>query len=605
MIHFLAMTTIRINCFVIVSVLLMLMCSCNRMSEHASELDMVDSLLNNNQKVDALKRIQSMQIDDLNKDEEVRYQLLLTVAMYKNYMKFTSDSTINSVVEYYKKKHDKENYFKALIFKGCVNEDLGNLDAAVASYHQAEELTDIKDTQNKAYAKLRLGSLYNSQYIGSTTIALQKYKEALSLYQSIGDKHYELVCLTNVGGQYRNIDEKHDSAVIYLKMAIKRSEELKDSNYLFTTNFVLSEYYLIREKDYASAIQYGLGALAVGPMFYEHPRAHYRLAESYTHLGKLDSALYYLNTAPKAKLAVDSIAYYNVLSQLEHVKGDEEMSKYYLEHAHSVADSVTIHGLNHRLLAVEKKYDLQQEELKNAHLKSRLWTMRFIMSLIVIAALTLGLAVLRYRSRLRIKEHEQELMRADLEVSVDGLQQMQLRLDDYKKELLDSEAACREHMLANETLELEQERQNIVITALEAKRRQSDELRSIINMQIEAVHKLMTWSHQFDSNKFAAKFRDMMTLPAHGKSTYWSNLQALVNDLHDNVLDRAQEAAGGALSESELNMLALYCCGFSHTAIMLAMGYKHIGTVYNKKNQITRKLGVNDLGEFLGIEKSH
>ena len=53
----------------------MLMCSCNRMSEHASELDMVDSLLNNNQKVDALKRIQSMQIDDLNKDEEVRYQL--------------------------------------------------------------------------------------------------------------------------------------------------------------------------------------------------------------------------------------------------------------------------------------------------------------------------------------------------------------------------------------------------------------------------------------------------------------------------------------------------------------------------------------------------
>jgi hypothetical protein len=94
------------------------------------------------------------------------------------------------------------------------------------------------------------------------------------------------------------------------------------------------------------------------------------------------------------------------------------MSKYYLEHAHSVADSVTIHGLNHRLLAVEKKYDLQQEELKNAHLKSRLWTMRFIMSLIVIAALTLGLAVLRYRSRLRIKEHEQELMRADLEVSV-------------------------------------------------------------------------------------------------------------------------------------------------------------------------------------------
>ena len=567
------------------------------------ELDVVDSLLNKNQKVDALKRIQSIQIDDLNKDEKVRYQLLLTVVKYKNYMKFTSDSTINSVVEYYKKKHDKENYFKALIFKGCVNEDLGNLDAAVASYHQAEELTDIKDIKNKAYAKLRLGSLYNSQYIGSTTIALQKYKEALSLYQSIGDKHYELVCLTNIGGQYRNIDEKYDSAVIYLKMAIKRSEELKDSNYLFTTNFGLLEYYLVREKDYASAIQYGLGALAVGPSFYEHPRVHYRLAESYTHLGKLDSALYYLNTAPKANLAVDSIVYYNILSQVEHAKHDEEMSKYYLEHAHSIADSLTINSLNHRLLAVEKKYDLQQEELKNAHLRSRLWAMWLILSLIVIAALALGLAVLRYRSRLHIKEHEQELMRADLEASVAGLEQMQSRLDDYKQELQVSEAAYREQMLANETLELEQERQNAIICTLEAKKRQSDELRSIINVQIEAVHQLMTWSHQFDSNKFASKFRDMMTLPVHGQSTYWSNLQSFVNDLQDNVLDRAQEDAGGTLSESELNMLALYCCGFSHTAIMLAMGYKHIGTVYNKKNQIIRKLGVNDLGQFFGIKK--
>ena len=41
-------------------------------------------------------------------------------------------------------------------------------------------------------------------------------------------------------------------------------------------------------------------------------------------------------------------------------------------------------------------------------------------------------------------------------------------------------------------------------------------------------------------------------------------------------------------------------CGFSRTVIMVTMGYKHIGTVYNKKNQIAQKLGVNDLDEFLG-----
>ena len=93
----------------------------------------------------------------------------------------------------------------------------------------------------------------------------------------------------------------------------------------------------------------------------------------------------------------------------------------------------------------------------------------------------------------------------------------------------------------------------------------------------------------------------MMTLGGMGDdSNYWSNLQGLVNDLHDNILVKAQEEAGGTLNDSELNLLALYCCGFSRTVIMVTMGYRSIGTVYNKKMQIAKKLHVNDLDDFLG-----
>lgn len=110
----------------------------------------------------------------------------------------------------------------------------------------------------------------------------------------------------------------------------------------------------------------------------------------------------------------------------------------------------------------------------------------------------------------------------------------------------------------------------------------------------------MEWSYQYDSDKFAAKFKEMMTMPSVGdNSNYWSNLKTLVNELHDNVLVKAQEAAGGQLNESELNLLALYCCGFSRTVIMVTMGYNNIGTVYNKKLQIAKKLHVADLDEFL------
>ena len=92
----------------------------------------------------------------------------------------------------------------------------------------------------------------------------------------------------------------------------------------------------------------------------------------------------------------------------------------------------------------------------------------------------------------------------------------------------------------------------------------------------------------------------MMTLGGMGDdSNYWSHLQTLVNDLHDDVLVKAQGVAGGTLNDSELNLLALYCCGFSRTVVMVTMGYRNIGTVYNKKMQIAKKLHVADLDDFV------
>ena len=161
------------------------------------------------------------------------------------------------------------------------------------------------------------------------------------------------------------------------------------------------------------------------------------------------------------------------------------------------------------------------------------------------------------------------MLKADLDDSLASLKQMQARLDNREQ-------------------------------GDEGKKAQSDELRAIINQQIDAVHQLMEWSYQYEGDKFAAKFREMMTVPGVGDdSNYWSNLQTLVNELHDDVLVKAQETAGGTLTDSELNLLALYCCGFSRTVIMVTMGYNNIGTVYNKRIQIAKKLGVNDLDDFV------
>ena len=53
------------------------------------------------------------------------------------------------------------------------------------------------------------------------------------------------------------------------------------------------------------------------------------------------------------------------------------------------------------------------------------------------------------------------------------------------------------------------------------------------------------------------------------------------------------------MREDEINYLALYCCGFSRTVIMICMKYKSLGTVSTKKVQIAHKLGITNLDNFV------
>ena len=249
------------------------------------ELQSVDSLIANNHNSEALTQLKTIDSESLNNENKAYYTLLLTLSEYKNYIDIKSDSAISEVVDYYRRHGNNKLLVRALIAKGCANEVTEDPDKAVECYHEAEDLSLNNDTNSLAYSKLRLGVLYQNQVIGSNTIALQKYKEALPLYQALGDKHYELICLSSIGGIYRNIEEKHDSAVVYLNEAIDLAKALNEPYVVFTNLFLLSEYYLVREHDYEKAKEYALQAISVNGITIDHPRAHYRLAMSYLSLG--------------------------------------------------------------------------------------------------------------------------------------------------------------------------------------------------------------------------------------------------------------------------------------------------------------------------------
>jgi len=139
------------------------------------------------------------------------------------------------------------------------------------------------------------------------------------------------------------------------------------------------------------------------------------------------------------------------------------------------------------------------------------------------------------------------------------------------------------------------------LASREPSKQQSDELKAIVDSQMQVVHQLLQWSYECNEATFAKRFNKLMTMrgPDEVGTSYWDNLHALANELYDNVLVKAQKQAGGTLRNDEVNLIALHCHGFSRTVIMMCMHYTNLRTVSNKKIQIAHKLGVNSLDEYL------
>ena len=529
------------------------------------QLVAVDSLLAQNRGEEAMQMLQMLNTSSFNHHDQAYQVLLTTQANFACNIAATSDSDINEAARYFQAHGDKEKHARALLYQGCVNKQLGHLDKAIADLRQAEDVAADDDLKNRAMAKMMMGELYQSQVVGAKTVGAEKYREALELFRQIDDKHHQIICLSELGGLYRINKEKQDSAMNYINAAIDLAKQEIEPQAVVANLFSRAEYRAARG-DYQGAKDDAVEAISWSGSQKIHPRIHYTAASAFLHLGRIDSARYYLNQAPAMTTTADSIMYFQLQADMARHDHNLEKAIKCLTLTHHLTDSVTLSSINDRLMEVEKKYDNQKAELENALLNSRLKGTLLALTLLVLAAGALAFLLWRYRNRLKMQQAEYELMKSDLDQSITSLEQMQTMLSER-----------------------------------ESSKQQSDELKGIVDSQIQVVHQLLQWSYECNETTFAKRFNKLMTMrgPNEVGTSYWDNLQALANELYDNVLVKAQEAAGGTLREDEINMIALQCHGFSRTVIMMCMHYTNLRTVSNKKTQIAHKLGANTLDEFL------
>ena len=190
--------------------------------------------------------------------------------------------------------------------------------------------------------------------------------------------------------------------------------------------------------------------------------------------------------------AADSIMHYQLLADIARRENRVDDAIDYLNWSHRLADSVAMGSMNDKLIEAETKYDIQQSALENALLSSRLRGTLLGLALLALVAGALAFLVWRYRNRLKIQQTEYELQKADLDQSITSLQQMQTLLNER-----------------------------------ESTKNQSQELKAIVDSQIQVVHQLLQWSYECNETTFAKRFNSLMTMrgPDEVGASYWDNLQ--------------------------------------------------------------------------------
>ena len=284
----------------------------------------------------------------------------------------------------------------------------------------------------------------------------------------------------------------------------------------------------------------------------EHEHLLLIAAFTFAKLNKADSARYYLAQVEKDKLSDGlRVLYYDCYAEIARNHGDFEQFEHYFKCADDIADSLQTDNLQLKLRDVEAKYD--NAVLKN---KSIRYKYNWIISLIgaaLFAGLMLAVIVVMRRKLTR-------------------RQQLLLQSEDAVERLREDTARLNDQLAAHQAM--------------------SAELKQTIWSQVELYSQLiekhittLAGSPKRFSEAFERSYKKNRP-----DNSFWKAFRSYANVKYNDIITRSLEDYP-SLSDTDLNFLSLYCCGFPTSVIMACMGYNDAHSVYNKKRRLAQVLG--------------
>lgn len=307
-------------------------------------------------------------------ESQAKYALLMTQAMDKNYMKFSSDSLIELALNYYT---DTQSHpalrAKALFYHGRVMLELDREEDALKSFLAAKEIFErTQDYKMLALIAEEIGMINRKQELYDD--ALSSFREALAIYKQLDDSLSIIGVSQNIARVYL-FDSKWDSCSLYynnaLEIAVKK-------DYLSEISILHELGILYRSmNELSKAERYFLAAYEKETVDEKKYMECLSLGYLYMQMGQIENARKYLKLSAQSSKAYTKIDAYDCLYFLEKDINNYKEAIVY----HELADSITnaMSELNSRELiaSLQKKYE--NEKLQNDNLQMKVRYSNFVL----------------------------------------------------------------------------------------------------------------------------------------------------------------------------------------------------------------------------------
>ncbi len=542
---------------------LLLFPSCRRQSgDIDSFLHNAESLMNEHPE-DALSIIRHIDRRKIySSASEARYALLYSQALDKNYVDVTSDSLTAVAVNYYDRHGTKHERAMAHYYQGWVYSNAGNFDAAIRSYSLAEDAASgTDDYYLLGLINNAVGNLHFEQY--DLDEALQRDQQAASFFHRAQSPYNEALAYIGVGTVYSLKGDNEQMEIVYNK-AIEIYKELGEIDRILPLYEELVVKTQLNVGNNLRGVKNDLRRYYLEYSDGNIPLQSLGLWQGiYLKGNELDSAkmcgdlmLQNRNLFTAHKIA----GCYALMEQIACMEGDYKEAYGYAKQYADMMDSVTLKKEEDLVLELEQKYRNRILNQSYENLKQHNDQQRIITGLVLLFSLSLLVAGLLYLRKWRENAA------------------LKMREAEAEKESLGR--ACRELQeqlgTVGDRVDTDDEQERQLFDALE-----------------ERMVVLRNWVDKAETMKpalFMKSFRDYMTVNVKSKHAL-SDLQYVVNRKYFGVVDYLK-AHYPELRKQDLDLCCLLCFGFSQHGICYLYNYEDIGSFYNKRSRLRKKLGL-------------